>query len=586
MRPLSLLLLLATSLLGVVQSSAFLVYPTCTSSSIRRPNHSINPLRSQYGHERFSIQQQLEEQSQLEKTAASIITDDDDSSLSKINNISPQPPQTTNQQTIDSEFYPILALCFCVTLLSALDRVAMSIAILPISAEFGYTETIKGQISSAVSYGYGAAILPIGLAVSVTSARLLMMVGVFLWSLATLGTPIMAELSSGSILLPLFAIRAVMGAAEAVVLPTMQRILANWVSPEKKATTLAIILSGFQLGTVSAYLVSPWLMDQMSGLDGGGADIEGWRGMFYLYGIAGLAWLLPWYFLAKDSPSSTYNISIGKAEDCTETFVNTMIEDDASLVFQECPVADDVGEEITKDAGGNTFKRIQDIQLLVQSAPWSDFFSSRGVWGMTLAHAAKNWELYNLLAWTPSFFSEQYGLNTKESAIYSIGPSLCGMIGGLTAGNLADFMLVKLSSGDSNNIATETRTNVRKLFQSVALFGPATCLFLLSNLPEQATTAQILLGGAVGLQAMDAAGFGAAAQEKAGERWAGLLYSLTSLPGVMIGSISVSVTGQILDMMSSEQGSGWTAVFQLNSLVCVAGAFCFLFLYDSKKEFD
>jgi hypothetical protein len=41
-----------------------------------------------------------------------------------------------------------------------------------------------------------------------------------------------------------------------------------------------------------------------------------------------------------------------------------------------------------------------------------------------------------------------------------------------------------------------------------------------------------------------------------------------------------------LDMMSGEEGSGWTTVFQLNSLVCVAGAFCFLFLYDSKKEFD
>jgi len=577
MRPSSSQLLhAAIGLLGVAQSSAF-ICPTIS----RKPTYTIN-LRSQHGHERFSLKQQLEEESQIEKSVPIRIDDADEDVYPSIT----QPLQsTTEQQNIDSEFYPILALCFCVTLLSALDRVAMSIAILPISSEFGYTETMKGQISSAVSYGYGAAILPIGLAVSVVSSRLLMMVGVFLWSLATLGTPIMAELSSSaSILLPLLSIRAIMGSAEAVVLPTMQRVLANWVPPEKKATTLAIILSGFQLGTVSAYLVSPWLMDQVSGLDGGAADIEGWRGMFYIYGVAGLAWLVPWYFLAKDAPSKN---NIGLTEDCTETFVNTMVEDDASLVFQECLVEND-DEDIAKDntGGDNSFKRFQDIQILVQSAPWADFLKSPGVWGMMLAHAAKNFELYNLLAWTPTFFSEQYGLNTKESALFSIGPSICGMIGGLTAGNLADFMLVKLSSGDSNVITTETRTNVRKLFQSVALFGPATCLFLLSSLPEEVTTAQILLGGAVGLQAMDAAGFGAATQEKAGERWAGLLYSLTSLPGVMIGSISVSVTGQILDMMSSEEGSGWTTVFQLNSMVCVAGAFCFLFLYDSKKEFD
>jgi hypothetical protein len=66
---------------------------------------------------------------------------------------------TNNTQGIPKEFVPILSLCFLVTLLSALDRVAMSISILPISSEFHYTDTIQGQISSAVSYGYGLAIL-------------------------------------------------------------------------------------------------------------------------------------------------------------------------------------------------------------------------------------------------------------------------------------------------------------------------------------------------------------------------------------------------------------------------------------------
>eukprot|EP00984_Skeletonema_dohrnii_P018224 scaffold8456_cov103-Skeletonema_dohrnii-CCMP3373.AAC.1 len=215
MRPLSLLLHAAIGLLlGVItQSSAFVCPTTCT---LRRPTHTINPLRSQYGHKRYAVQQQLEEERRLEKTDA-IITDVDEDSLASIaNDTTTQSLQTTSEQTIPPEFYPILALCFCVTLLSALDRVAMSIAILPISSEFGYSETIKGQISSAVSYGYGAAILPIGLAVSVVSPRLLMIIGVCLWSLATLGTPIMAELSSsGYILLPLLSIRAIMGAAEA-----------------------------------------------------------------------------------------------------------------------------------------------------------------------------------------------------------------------------------------------------------------------------------------------------------------------------------------------------------------------------------
>ncbi|EED89633.1 predicted protein, partial [Thalassiosira pseudonana CCMP1335] len=445
-------------------------------------------------------------------------------------------------QQLPREFIPILILCFVVTLLSALDRVAMSIAILPLSSEFSYSETIKGQISSAVSYGYGLAILPIGLAVSVVSSRLLMSIGVLLWSIATLGTPLAAELSSNGgvgdestmFILPLLAVRAIMGAAEAVVLPTMQRILSTWVPPERKAGTFATILAGFQFGTVSAYLVSPLVMDAMSGIDGGSDDSAGWRGLFYVYGLAGLLWLVPWSVIAKDAPTTVANA------DCEETLITA---------------------QSTKD----------DVKSLLQSAPWNAFFTSRGVWAMTLAHAGKNWLLYNLLAWTPTFYSEQYGLNVKESALFSVLPSVCGMIGGLTAGNLADYVL--------------KRTQVRKLIQGTALLGPAACLTLLSDLPENAATAQLLLGGAVGLQSFDVAGFGAATQDKAGKRWAGLLYSLTSLPGVLIGSVSVSVTGQILDAMSDTDG-GWSTVFQLNAAICVAGALCFLLLYDSKREFE
>jgi hypothetical protein len=51
-----------------------------------------------------------------------------------------------------------------------------------------------------------------------------------------------------------------------------------------------------------------------------------------------------------------------------------------------------------------------------------------------------------------------------------------------------------------------------------------------------------------------------------------------------VGSISVSVTGKILDAVSD--GTGWVSVFQLNAAICAAGALCFVVLYDSKKEFE
>ena len=115
---------------------------------------------------------------------------------------------------------------------------------------------------------------------------------------------------------------------------------------------------------------------------------------------------------------------------------------------------------------------------------------------------------------------------SKRAHLFSVLPSVCGMVGGLTAGTAADYILRIFVGNDEGDEAIRKRTQVRKLFQCIALLGPATCLYLLSNLPD-VSTAQVLLGGAVGLQAFDAAGFGAATQEKAGEKWAGLLYSLT-----------------------------------------------------------
>ena len=137
----------------------------------------------------------------------------------------------------------ILVLCFFVTVLSALDRVAMSVALVPISNEFYLTDTVKGQVSSVFSVGYGLAILPCGLLVAAASPRLIMAAGVALWSAATLGTPLAAGLiiSGGTSVIeganagaamtttfaaenvaPLLAVRAVMGASESVVLPSVQ----------------------------------------------------------------------------------------------------------------------------------------------------------------------------------------------------------------------------------------------------------------------------------------------------------------------------------------------------------------------------
>lgn len=432
----------------------------------------------------------------------------------------------------------MMVLLWGTAFLSALDRIAMSVAVIPLAQEFGFNDATKGSISAFFSVGYGIAIVPAGIIVASVSPRYLLGTGLAVWSLATIATPMAAAASLTSLL----TARALVGAAESTILPSIQRLLSTWIPPTKKGTALATIITGFQSGTIAAYLLSPIVMD----------EFDGWRGLFYCYGAVGLLWLVPWLLLSRDAPELSSQSTITQPLKQPEL----SLDNDTSI-----------GETLSEAMDG------------MKQAPWRDFATSPAVWAMTVAHAANNWGLYNNLAWTPTFFSEQYGLNVKDSALLSILPSVAGAVGGLIAGNSADALLRKMGGNDSEDV----KTRIRKIYQGIALFGPALCLAILSSyVPEEPIVAQTLLMGTVGLQAFNAAGYQAANQEKAGDKWTGLLYSITSLPGVMVGSFAVYLTGQILDATSQD----WSSVFALNAFVNVLGASAFVLLYNSKREFD
>ena len=142
-------------------------------------------------------------------------------------------PQLSDEDT--KKKYLILGLLWVTTCLSALDRVAMSVALVPISDEFGISSTIKGSISSVFSLGYGLFILPAGLLVGNLSPRKVMLFGIALWSIATLVTPTGAESMLIAGMLPLFVARACVGAGESIVIPSTQRFLSVWTTPEEKS---------------------------------------------------------------------------------------------------------------------------------------------------------------------------------------------------------------------------------------------------------------------------------------------------------------------------------------------------------------
>ncbi|KAG7356159.1 major facilitator family transporter [Nitzschia inconspicua] len=444
----------------------------------------------------------------------------------------------------------MMVLLFLVGSLFSLDRVAMSVALVPMSQEITLTDTIKGSISSFFSVGYGLGIVPAGLILSqpMFSPRRIMAGGIALWSIGTIATPLLIDDMT-----LLLAARMLVGMSESVVIPTVQRLLSAWVPLDKKSVAVAVIFCGFQTGTILAYAISPDVIDAFYG---------NWRSIFFVYGGAGLLFLVPWWLLAQDSPNAT-------ATDVTDSLTENSPD----------------SKQPTSNGVNNIVSAFQSTRRVWQDAPWIDFWQSKAAWAMFLAHAANNWGLYNNLSWTPTFYAEQYGLNVKESAWLLILPSLVGFVGGLSSGSIADALLQMQTAKSEEDIERNT-TRIRRIFQGLALLGPAICLATLSinisSCRDTPVMAQSLLAVAVGLQSFNAAGYGAANQEKAGQKFTGLLYAVTSLPSVIVGTLGVQYTGRILD--ATQQN--WSIVFGLNAIVYVVGATAFVLLYNSKQEFE
>lgn len=270
--------------------------------------------------------------------------------------------KTTTTEIDQNDKVVMLGLLWITACLSALDRVAMSVALVPMTIEFGLTDTIKGSISSFFSVGYGLGIIPAGILLSFASPRLVMSAAIISWSLATLATPLAAEsLAVSTTAGTLLFVRACVGAAESLVMPTLQRLLLAWTTAEEKAVGIATVVSGFQAGTIAAYLVSPLVMDAFG-------DGDAWRQLFYVYGAFGMALMVPWLLVAKDGPEQ--GSSIG---------------------------ATPVLPEQQQDASSSPPRASLESAIQVfKDAPWSDFIRSKGAWAMLLAHCSKNWYVHVL----------------------------------------------------------------------------------------------------------------------------------------------------------------------------------------------
>ncbi len=301
----------------------------------------------------------------------------------------------------------IVTMLFLVTTVNYADRATLSIAGPPLSKELHLDPVAMGYVFSAFGWSYVIAQVPGGWLLDRYGSRLVYAFSIIIWSLFTMMQGWIGLLSGASAIVALFALRFLVGFAEAPSFPANARIVAAWFPGSERGTASAFFNSGQYFATVIFAPLMGWI-----------AHDFGWRFVFYVMGALGIVMGLVWIktiYGPKEHPG------INDAE-------FDYIKEGGALVDLDAP------KETKAAESGPGWDHIK--QLL----------GNRMMLGVYIGQYCINTLTYFFLTWFPVYLVKERGLSILQAGFVATLPALCGFIGGVLGGIISDAILRKTNS--------------------------------------------------------------------------------------------------------------------------------------------
>ena len=184
--------------------------------------------------------------------------------------------------------YVVISLCFAAIFICYLDRVNISVAIIPMAEAMGWSPDKQGLALSSFFIGYIATQIIGGRLADKHGGKAVLGVGVLVWSAATLLSP--PAVAAGFAVL--IVVRILMGVGEGVAFPAVYSIYGRWVPKTEKARAIGLTYAAIPLGSVLALLLTPTIIVHF-----------GWEWAFYSFGLLGVVWFALWQPLVTSHPA-------------------------------------------------------------------------------------------------------------------------------------------------------------------------------------------------------------------------------------------------------------------------------------------
>lgn len=430
-----------------------------------------------------------------------------------------------------------------------MDKVNISVAIIPMAQDFGWSPTVAGLVQSSFFWGYLLSQIPGGYAASMLGGRTVLPAGVTLWSAATAGVPLLAGTLPG-----LFLSRAAVGLGEGVAPSAATDVVARAIPTDQRSRAISFIFGGLHVGSLTGLLIAPLCIERF-----------GWPSVFYIFGGLGLLWALWWERLVA-----------GIAETEPELVKALTTPGGAGAIAQQQQQQQQGGARLEAAAhddgaalaGHGGHGGVIDARAPV---PWRAFLRSPALLALGYTHYCNNWFHYTMLAWLPTYFTDSLSLDLAHAAQVSLLPPIAAIAVSAIAGPSADALIAR-------GVPVVT---VRKTAQCLAFLGPAACL-LAASMSEGGPLSVGLVALSLGLASFSLAGLYCNHADLS-PRYASVLLGMTNTSGALPGIVGVAFTGWLYDQTAS-----WSlALFAPSIFFFLTGSAAYV-LWGSadRQEFD
>ncbi|XP_023940700.1 putative inorganic phosphate cotransporter isoform X2 [Bicyclus anynana] len=429
----------------------------------------------------------------------------------------------------------VIFLLFLATVVSYATRVSMSVTILAMTKDndygfevFDWDQSTRDTILSSFFWGYIVLQIPAGMLAGRFGARLLILVSMLMTGLVNLLLPYAAVKGGWQ---AVCGCRIVMGLFQGLLYPSLHGLVGQWAPADERSRMGTIVYSGSQLGTILEMVVAGVLCD----------GSWGWPSVYYLAGVTCVVWALLWFLLGASNPGSSRLIS--KEE-------RKYIESSAG--------SHDVNEQ----------KKMP--------VPWKGIWTSLPFWSILLAHSGQSLGFWTLLTEMPSYMDKVLGVDIKSNGLLSALPYVAMYILSFVFSWCAELMV---------NRKVCSLGTTRKIFNTIAFWGPAAALLALSYIPAgQLPLAVAMLTLTVGLNGAHYVGF-LISHIDLSPNFASTLMGITNGLGNIFSILApLSVSFVVTDEHSA---ADWRKVFFISiAFYFLANLFFLLFMSDRVQPWN